>query len=685
MRIEPLSFRFSGKIARLLGRESVSSPIVALFELIKNSYDADAKNAKVIFSVPENCEEASIEISDDGIGMNIEDFKQKWMVVGTDDKENRPVSDKGRRKIGEKGLGRFSIERLGRVSEITTKKDKEPEDLFIRINWEDFEIPGTTFDKVTHEAKLNAASNEWHGFRIIIKGLRDKWTKKMIQDFADEVSILTPPKQVGTDFVMSVICKEYMIHEENLDNYLFDEYKYVFYSEYDGESKIKYSIKGKSRYGITEDDININSVIDIGKRSCGKLNFMLYFYPLGSGQEERFYPEQMRQQISGDLKSASGIKIYRDGFRVKPYGDTGNDWLELSHKRLHIRNIKYPDNNQVIGYVQITRDTNQLITDTTTREGLIRNSSYYDMVFFLERSLWAFATFRNSLEKKEKSKFTKRLKEKEKEINTAVEKLNISPDKKTDIKGIIQTLVNDAKEEISSEKEQKDLYRNLATIGVTAGYSSHEIRPLIGRMRTQLDFLYKDKDLSKDPNYMKRLDNIKEMLDKNELFIDLVIGYIKKDKRQTRIVDLLVVAEYIFTHFSFILEKFGIEHRIVNELRDSNYKMFRIDFESILINMLLNSVYFLKYKDASQRKIDVEFNENEKSIFVRFHDSGPGVPPENQDKIFEPLFTTKENEEGTGLGLTIVKELMEYYGGSVSVEPPKLGGLSLLLVFPKRS
>ncbi|MCX9013683.1 MAG: sensor histidine kinase [Candidatus Methanoperedens sp.] len=683
MRIEPLSFRFSGKIARLLGRESVSSPIVALFELIKNSYDADARKVKVIFSVPEDSEKASIEVIDDGDGMNLEEFKLKWMVVGTEDKEIHPMSNKGRRKIGEKGLGRFSIERLGRISEITTKKDKEPEDLVIRINWEDFEKPGTTFDKVTHEATLNAVSDEWHGFRVLITGLRDVWTKKMIQNFADEVSILTPPKEVGADFVVNVICKEYLIHEENLDNYLFDEYKYVFRSEYDGESKIKYSSKGRSRYGITEDDIKISSVIDIGKRFCGKLNFVLYFYPLGSG-EERFYPEQTRQQISSELKSASGIKIYRDGFRVKPYGDPGNDWLELYHKRLHIRQIKYPDNNQVIGYVKITRDENYQITDTTTREGLIRNDAYDDMVIFLEKSLWAFATFRKSIEKKEKSKFTKRIKEKEKEINAAVEKLNISPDKKTDIKGIIQTLVNDAKEEISSEKEQKDLYRNLATIGVTAGYSAHEIRPIIGRMRTQLDFLYKDKDLSKDPNYLKRLDNIKELLDKNELFIDLVIGYIKKDKRKTKIVDLYGVADYIFTHFSFVLEKFGIEHKILNELKDSNYKMFRIDFESILINMLLNSVYFLKYKDVSQRKIEVEFNDNEKSIFVRFHDSGPGVPPENQDKIFYPLFTTKENEEGTGLGLTIVKELMETYGGSIGVESSKLGGLSLLLVFPKR-
>ena len=684
MKVESLSFRFSGKIARLLGRESVSSPIVALFELIKNSYDADAKNVKVIFSMPEGSEKASIEVIDDGDGMNLEEFKQKWMVVGTEDREVRPISGKGRRKIGEKGLGRFSIERLGSVSEITTKKDKEPENLFIRINWEDFEKPGTTFDKVVHEATLNPADNNWQGFRVLIRGLRDVWTKKMIQNFADEVSILTPPKEVGTDFVVNVICKEYMIHEENLDNYLFDEYKYVFRSEYDGESKVKYSSQGRSRYGVTEDDINISNVIDIGKQSCGKLNFVLYFYPLGSG-EERFYPEQTRQQISSELKSASGIKIYRDGFRVKPYGDPGNDWLGLYHKRFHNRQIKYPDNNQVIGYVKITRDENPTITDTTTREGLIRNDAYNDMTIFLEKSLWAFATFRKSIEKKKKAKFTKRINEKKKEINVAVEKLDISQDKKTDIKKIIHALVNDAKEEISSEKEQKDLYRNLATIGVTAGYSAHEIRPIIGRMRTQLDFLYKYKELSKDPNYEKRLDNIKELLDKKELFIDLVIGYIKKDKRKIKIVDLYGVANYIFTHFSFILEKFGIEHKIVNELKDSNYKMFRIDLESILLNLLLNSIYFLKYMDVSNRTIEVEFSDNEKSIFLRFHDSGPGVPPENQDKIFDPLFTTKKGEEGTGLGLTIVRELMEYYGGSIGVETSKSDGLSLLLVFPKRN
>jgi signal transduction histidine kinase len=682
MRKEQLSFKFSGKIARLLGRESVSSPIVALFELIKNAYDADAKNVRVIFSNPENSTESSIEVIDDGDGMNIDEFKNKWMIVGTADKETNPISFNGRRKVGEKGLGRFSMERLGKLSQIITKKQKEVDNLYIEINWEDFEKPDTTFDSVHHDAVLSEATEEWHGFKIIIKGLRDIWTKKMIQDFSNEVSILTPPKEVGTDFLISVECPEYNIHAENVENYLFDEYRYILTSEYDGNELIKYTIYGKTRYGV-DDDINQTNSINIGKLGCGKLKFMLYFYPLGGETETRFYPEQMRQQISKDLKTASGIKIYRDGFRVKPYGDQGNDWMELTFKRLH-KDKKYPDNNQIIGYVKISRDYN-LIVDTTTREGLIKNQAYEDMILFIDKSLWGFKNFRKDIEKKEIPKFTKKIKEKQEEINQEIEKLNISEQKKSDMKVIVQNLIQDAKQEIDSEKEQKDLYRNLATLGITAGYSSHEIRPIIGRMRTQMDFLYKDTALIAGSDSKKRLDHLAELLNKNELFIDLIIGYIKKDKRKIKLVDLNSVVEYILSHFSFILEKFAIKTEIKNDLKDPNYKMYRIDLESILMNLLLNSIYFLRTIEESKRKIVIELDENEKSIFIRFHDSGPGVKSENMDKIFEPLFTTKDAEEGTGLGLTIVKELMEYYGGSVGVETSKLGGLSLIFVFPKRT
>jgi HSP90 family molecular chaperone len=108
-----LSCRFSGKIERLLGRESVSSEIVALFELIKNSYDADATRVEVIFKDVTK-PGGTIRIKDDGHGMTIEDFKDRWMIVGTESKERHTTSKKGRRMVGEKGVGRFSTEKLAR-------------------------------------------------------------------------------------------------------------------------------------------------------------------------------------------------------------------------------------------------------------------------------------------------------------------------------------------------------------------------------------------------------------------------------------------------------------------------------------------------------------------------------------------------------------------------------------------
>lgn len=673
-------FQFAGKIARLLGRESVSNPIIALFELIKNSYDADAKEVIINLINPKDKDNAIIEIFDNGVGMSVEEFIKNWMVVGTDNKELEKITTQGRRKVGEKGLGRFSIEKLGRNVEIITKKENSDTELKVFIDWDLFEKPGVTFDNVDIFHEETKSTTSWKGFKIRITKLRDVWTEERVKEFIEEVSILTPPKEIGSDFKVVVSCTDYGLKNYSEQNYLFNEAKYLFEAKYDGKGNIKYKIKGRSIYGIDYDIYEEGTVGDL-ELKCGEIDFILYFYNLDVSTD-KFYPEQQRQQISKDLKEVSGIKIYRDGFRVKPYGDKGNDWMQLSYKRLQLRHIKYPDNKQIIGYTSITRDKN-LIEDTTTREGLIKNEAYYDMIEFLEHSLRIFASFRKKNEKNKDPDFDGKAKLVKANINLKLEKSKLPEKEKKSIVKEFNKIIKEANQEIEVEKEKKELYRNLATLGITAGYTAHEIRPIISRMNTQIDFLFEEDVILNDKNIKKRLDTLVQLLEDNETYIDLVIGYIKKDKRKRKLVDIEETLNYILDHFSFILKKFNIVVEVKNKLNLTGYKLFRIDLESIFINLLLNSIYFLKYKDKNNRNILVEIEDNENFLFIKFHDSGKGIVKENKSKIFEPLFTTKPSEEGTGLGLTIVSELVVYYGGKVEVIEPPLQGFSVLITLNK--
>lgn len=672
-----LHFKFAGKVARLLGRESVSSPIVALFELIKNSYDADSKRVKVEFKNLLNPVESSIEIIDWGDGMNLQEFESRWMIVGTDDKEVNPYSRGGRRKVGEKGLGRFSMERLGSRASIITKKVGIRNVLNVDIDWDSFEKKDVTFDEVGIDYFIRKTKKSWKGFKVIISHLRDVWTKEMVEEFIKEASILNPPKEISKKFNIQITSSDYNIDLKELDNYLFNEAQYTFNSEYDGKKNISYALNGKTLYGNKKNDIKIKDEIEIEGLVCGKVKFVMYFYPLGRG-DERFYAEPNRKQISDSLGEIAGVKIYRDSFRVKPYGDNGNDWLELSHKRLHLRHLKYPDNNQVIGYVIIHRDDN-LIVDTTTREGLIKNKQYYDLIEFLEISLKSFASLRKELEKKPPSDFKNLVKETKVTLTSSLEQLDIDKTSQREIQNIFKKVTGEAYKEINLEKEQKELYRNLASLGIVAGYSVHEISPLIDSMNTIVSDLKDDENIT-DIKIHKQLDRLVSLLENNVLFVNLILGYIKKDKRKRRKLNIIEIIEYLFKHFGFLLMKFKIDYEIKNNLRKTDYKIFRIDLESIFMNMIINSVYFLKYR--KERKILVELKEDPNDLIILFHDSGTGVPKKNWNKIFNYLFTTKKSD-GTGLGLTIVKELIEYYGGKITVIESQMSGLSLYINIPK--
>ena len=197
-----LKWRFDINTFRLLGRDLITDRITALFELVKNAYDANAQNVYVEFiDVDKISDKRKIIIRDDGIGMTLDDVKNKWMVVGTSSKRYKKITDApyNRRVVGEKGVGRFAVDKLGSRLTMKTKKQNEKQELNVEINWNIYdelskERDNTLFfTDVENKYWLEVADNDKQYTHLIIEDVREKWTKLDIERAYKELANIVNP------------------------------------------------------------------------------------------------------------------------------------------------------------------------------------------------------------------------------------------------------------------------------------------------------------------------------------------------------------------------------------------------------------------------------------------------------------------------------------------------------------
>jgi len=653
--LEPVRFRFKGKIARLLGRESVSNAIVALTELVKNAYDADATLVVVAFEGVTKSE-GRIRIIDNGTGMTYEEFKERWMVVGTDYKERKRVTPSGRIMVGEKGIGRFAVERLARRVEIISKVKGKDTQIRVLIDWDQYESEKSFFDAIENKVFLESKKDpSEHGLELILSELRDKWDASSLQEFMRQMNILIPPVEFARkDFVVEVRTPEFPDLSGEIQSLIFREAFYTLTATLESS--------GKATYEVVDRDgkRSVETFIDTEKTpQCGPIKFKLYFYPRGFAKDEKVdYKVLDLAEVRAILDNFHGIRIYRDGFRVKPYGDPGNDWLDLNSKRLIRPGRLFPDNRQVIGIVEIFRDKNPDLIDTTTREGLIRNRAFSDMFNFLERAVEYLSIRRRKDRKEEKPPVTV-IRAQVERINSAIKRSNIP----IPIKNRVLLTLKGIEE---SALGLVMVYRNLASLGITVLGVAHEItNPISTILNYSEALLIMVQTGEVDIDQLeKAAKNIRSNILRISEFIDFVVAYNRRKRRKRLKTDLREVLNGVLDGYRAIFQKRGIS--LITEIDKEPKEVFiyRGDFESILINLITNSLEALRFK-SGKRIIKVSLMFDSEAMHLRFSDNGRGIPIENRELIFEPFFTTKE--DGTGVGLKIIREIVQEYGGSVQV------------------
>ena len=380
---ENLYFDSDASILKRVGRESISNPIVAIVELIKNSYDADAENVKIIF---ENIKhgKGKIKVIDDGEGMDIGDLSKKWKTLSIPDKELNPLTkSKKRVKIGEKGIGRMGLEGLSKNLKIISKAVSSDKTFKLEINWGDY-TSGTPLNKIPNFSYESPKKRNEHGFEIELDDLSERWDEDKIKTLKEQVSLITP-LGVTLDFNVEIVCKDYPEYEGKIEVKFLQKSIFHFKAQLNEKGEANYWMKhriGKT-YNLPEKGL---------KFSCGPVYFEFFFFY----REQSKYPEDEIDisKIKDVLDSYGGIKLYRDNFLVRLQRA---DWLGLDEMRVQEPAI-IPSTNQVFGFVKIGKIENPMIKDTTNREGLIENTPYSDMKEFLKKAINAFKVFRKQAE-----------------------------------------------------------------------------------------------------------------------------------------------------------------------------------------------------------------------------------------------------------------------------------------------
>ncbi len=363
------AFRPMARLIRLIGAELISDEIVAIAELVKNAYDADAHAVRIVFERVTDGE-GTIRIEDDGHGMGLDDLLEGWMRPGWTTKagENGACSPGGRRVLGEKGIGRFAADKLARHLELRSRQTGSGVELRAWFDWDRYDDLRLGLSDLECRYETVPANGEaWRGVRLQLRGLRTRWTERMFGRLASRLARLSPPYSTKRDFVIQLESDEFPDYGGNVGGKFLARAPYRLALDFDGTDRLTW----RPDKGATCREPWVGS----GPLTCGPVQILLHAYDL---ETSALSYVGLRAEVRAWLRSWSGISVYRDGFRVWPYGEPHDDWLRLDQRRVN-NPTECLSNNQIVGFIEIGRSSNPELVDQTNREGLVQNRAFEDL------------------------------------------------------------------------------------------------------------------------------------------------------------------------------------------------------------------------------------------------------------------------------------------------------------------
>ncbi|WP_352258945.1 HAMP domain-containing sensor histidine kinase [Psychrobacter sp. TB55-MNA-CIBAN-0194] len=610
-----------------------------------------------------------------------------------------------------------------------------------------------------YETKNSSISTDF-GTILKISGLRDDWSEYYINQLYKDLEVLVPPKETA-EFILFLYSSSHKTDYGEIQGIVCDDYDFklvakasrdknveikVYRNEYDVQSLpdslfemptfqeepyLKEDFErgfwqvtrtfGELLPGYTV--VDQDNVFD----DIGEFEFTLFFMKktYSSPDAKRFFYRAINSsQRKYWLDSFSGIKIFRDDFRVRPYGEVNQssfDWLGLGSRKaaspagVAKKGAGYRINPENIsGAIKISRLTNIAFEDKSSREGLQDNKTFEVFkkiinsiihVFEIDRSYIAQhmdqydRSFHQGSRDKEKAnklaeEIIKRSREKS---GSQASSSNVSSDPE---KEVLAYAVESKNEEIEKLKEEQKMLRALASSGIVMASFSHDLSKLkdilkhrISRLERVLSESLEENDFSnvpvfRNPFHLAR--NMKKDDMKLANWLSFSLGSTRKDKRNRKNIKLVPYFKNYKQDWTGVLDSRNI-NLIIDDVNDCSIRAFEIDLDSIFNNLLVNSIdSFNILKENRDREVCVKVSETDSQLIIEYKDSGCGLNPEitNANEIFEPLFTTKRSsstgdEVGTGLGMWIIKSVIEENDGDIQLLYPNIG-FAVKITFPTK-
>lgn len=659
------------RLLRTIGAELISSEIVAVIELVRNCYDADASLVELIFEKPHLPDHARLTIRDNGHGMTREILLGPWLEPATDHKAGTGAghlagnrSPKGRRRLGSKGVGRFAAQRLGSHLVVQTRSPETATELLAWFDWAELDRADRYLDQLAIPWREQEAENlSGQGTALVVDHLRDHWTPERFDKLRLGLERLLGPGMSSSEFSIQLVV---------------DGVREAIQPALE-KVRAMYSLEGTVAVGgqcrlVYKD---INGAEEVWERvvfwpeeggNCGPFTFhinawdldreplRLFLEKTGAGYGLRDFRRLIREH--------SGISLYRDGFRILPYGEPDNDWLRLDRRRVNNPTMRL-SNNQILGMLQLTADGNPELKDQTNREGLVTNEAYSHLQQVVLELLGYLENRRFSARRSMDINWSKRsllLPElqagPEKEINTLLDGLS---DGKNDAKQArrLKELLSARR---SAVTESVQHYASLATVGHLSGLVFEQLNHPMRQLKSQLRELKMElngelepediEDLQFSVERMVRLvDGLERRLDKMD---PLAMG---RRERKPEKANLEQLTRQVLGAFEDRLNAAEIIWEIRGK-KDAELETVPTIVQQALANVVDNAIYWLGQRKRG-RVLRVLILKNE----IVLTNNGPLIAAEVMDRLFDPHFSTRP--DAAGMGLTLSRDLLASIGGRI--------------------
>lgn len=680
------NFRLAPDILRRLGEELNPSLEHGVVELVKNAHDADATQCTVSL---ENVATpgGTIRVTDDGDGMTADEIVEHFLLLGRSAKSSAFRSRRGRNLAGSKGLGRLAAMRAGRRAVLTTRPRSAPTAEYrLVLDWATFEDVKSVDDVELQIEQRNRSEGVDSGTELVVEHLSSSISKRDVKKLARALLLLSDPfADNPSDFRTSLDAEEFRELSDLVRKKYFDDAEYVLevaISEAGMASAFVLDWKGDSLFEAAHEELRPTGQPYV----CPKAQFDLWVFILDS---RRFQTRRSSlREVQTWLGEFGGVSLYVNDIRVPPYGDPGNDWLDMNLRRTQSPEER-PSTNTSIGRMQVWDDDRRLVAKTD-RSGIIDSREFIELRYAAIDSLdWMARRRLDIAERRRRATRASRQRSSSRsqlDVEEAIERVRNEIGEPPGLAQAFEGYVAARDREIDRMREEVQLYRTLSTAGISAATFAHESvggpLKLLGDALPSLQRRLETHWMPLPANLAEPLRIIQFGTESLGALGASTLSLVERDKRRLGRVEVHRVVRNVAEAYRPFVEAHDAHFELVLEPASNPCLQGSIAaVESIVVNLLTNSLVAIPESVRTPRLVRLATAVDGSELSLSVADTGSGIDEHSVEEIWLPGVTSRS--QGSGLGLTIVRDTVADLGGSAeAIAYGELGGATFVIRLP---